>query len=293
MSSRIIEQEFDYEAPKTLEEALALLENPRARALAGGTDLFVKLKSGAKADFELLVDISGVKELCFFNVNEAGLEIGSACTLSELEKKSALAPYAALTDAIVSMASVAVRNRATLGGNLANASPAADAACALLLYRPKAKLVSRRGMREMPLADFFFAPGKTALQSGELLSSVSVEAPKGNSGACFKKKVRVNPDIAKVSAAVYVGREENHIKELRLAMGAVAPTPLSLDEAVKVFVGKEGMEETFLVIGEAAANAITPISDIRSTAEYRRGVTKVLVYEALKAAWERAEGGAK
>lgn len=290
MSTRIIEQEFDYEAPKTLLSALALLENPRARALAGGTDLLVKLKAGESAEFDLLVDISGVGELCFLDVSKKSVSIGAACTLSMLEKADALKPYAALTDALCSMASVAVRNRATLGGNLANASPAADAACALLLYHSKAKLISACGERIVALESFFIGPGKTALQCGELLHSVSLEAPKENAGACFIKKLRVEPDIAKLSAAVYVERDGKTISCLRLAMGAVAPVPLLLDGAVSAFCGKEADEATFFAIGEAAAGAIAPIGDIRSTAAYRRDTAKTLVYEALKAAWARAEG---
>ncbi len=289
MSTRVIEQEFEYEAPKTLLSALTLLESPRARALAGGTDLIVKLKAGAKAEFDLLVDVSGVKELCFLDVSQNGVNIGAACTLSMLEKAAALKPYTALIDALGSMASVAVRNRATIGGNLANASPAADAACALLLYGCKAKLVSTHGERTVGLERFFIGPGKTALQSGELLHSVFIEAPKENAGACFLKKVRVEPDIAKLSAAAYVERKGKHIAALRLAMGAVAPVPLLLDGAVSAFCLREAGDETFFAIGEAAAGAIKPIGDIRSTAEYRRDAAKTLVYEALKAAWARAE----
>jgi carbon-monoxide dehydrogenase medium subunit len=180
---------------------------------------------------------------------------------------------------------------ATVGGNLCNASPAADTAPALLVFDARTRLVSGSGTREVPLDEFFTGPGQTVLESGELLESIRVPQSAEATGSAFLKVARVTADISKVSVAVRLVRKAAKVLECRIAHGAVAPTPRRARRAESALI--EGRLTT-RAIEEAARLAqqeIEPITDVRSTAAYRRQVVGVLVRDAIRRAWMRAGGG--
>lgn len=236
---------FAYFAPKTLDEAAALLREPGARALAGGTDLLVRLKRG-QWTCRTVVNLKSIPELRGVRRDGDGVVIGALTTLTEL---AAAVPV--LAETVRQMASEQIRNLATVGGNLCNASPAADLAPPLLCL----DAIVRTTSREIPLADFFTGPGKCALKAGEVVTAVRIPRPRP---VVFQKlEKRAALDIAVASAA---GCRVDGT--LRLALGAVAPTPILTDETLK---------------------GLAPIDDVRSTAAYRRRVARVLVRRVVEA----------
>jgi len=288
MTTRLLTQEFDYSAPLSVQAVYPLLCEG-ARVLAGGTDLIVKMKS-ADLRVDRIIDTRNIHELSFVHKNGNGLEIGALVKLSALEKSKEVAPYHALYEALPLMASVAVRNMGTLGGNIANASPAADTACPMIVYNAEVHLGSVDGIRSVALKDFFLAPGESVMKPNEMIQLFLLPAPSENSGSCFIKKTRVRPDIAKISATVHVQRKDDRIESCALAMGSVAPTPLLMDELAKDFAGQKATEQLFEKAACAVSAAIKPIDDNRSTAEYRTQVAKVIVAEAFANAWKRSGG---
>jgi carbon-monoxide dehydrogenase medium subunit len=174
---------------------------------------------------------------------------------------------------------------ATLGGNLCNASPAADTAPCLLVFDAAVMLKSRTQERVIPLADFFVAPGRTLLDSDELLTQVHIPAPAPSSGSAFLKTSRVVADISQVCTAVKLVREGNIVRDARIALGSVAPIPLRVKHASASLIGQPFTRELAEEAGQIAAQEISPISDVRATREYRQHIAAVLVRDALVQAW--------
>ena len=285
MNTHIVPVEFEYFEPRTLEEALRLLDEwgEDARVLAGGTDLLVQMKL-RRVEPRCLIN---VKRLGLRYIREEGEEvrIGALTRLRDLERSELIErEFPALHEAVRAMASVQVRNMATIGGNLCNASPAADTAPPLMVYGARLRLKSLRGERAVPVEEFFRGPGETVLERGEIL--VEVEAPRPRGGSAFIKLSRTAMDLAKVNVAVLVSLEGGVISAARIALGAVAPTPVRAREAERFLEGRAPTRENFRRAGEIASTEIRPITDLRSTAWYRREVSKVLVADAL----ERAVG---
>lgn len=291
MNTRIIPVEYNYVAPQTLTEALNILAKKKdVKVLAGGTDLIVELKCGADVKMQTMMDIKRIPDLQ--NIDTAdGLKIGSTVKLSDIEDTELVKEeYIALEEALKAMAAIAVRHMGTMGGNFVNASPVADTAGPAMIFDAQVKVISAKGERTVPAREWFKGPGKCALEAGELVKEFVFPAVKANVGTAFIKKTRVKPDISKVSASVYVEKDGDKIADLRIAMGSVAATPLYLGEICKPFIGKEGTKAVFAEVAKAIANAIKPISDVRSTAEYRKQVGEVIVNDALALAWNRAGG---
>ena len=289
VNTYILPQEFIYHEPRTLAEALSLLQTygPAAKVLAGGTDLLVQMKLG-KINPQHLIHISGISELQFLK-EEDGLRMGPLVCFRDLEKSSVLkGKYAALYEAAHSVTSVQIRSMGTLGGNLCHASPAADSTPALMAMGAQIKVAGPKGTRTVPLEDFYVGPGKTRLLDDELVAEIQIPDPGPGSGSAFLKLTRVAADLAKVNAAAFVTREKDICGECRIVMGAVAPKPLRLKKAEEILRGKRFEENLCRLAGEKAAEEIQPITDIRSTAWYRQEVTKVLVRDALNQAWTRA-----
>ena len=288
-NTHIVSQEFAYHEPRSLAEAVSLLQThgSSARVLAGGTDLLVQMKLG-KVQPQHLVYISKIPELRFLTEGE-GLRLGPLVFHRDLEKSPVVREkFTALFEAARSVTSVQIRNMGTLGGNLCHASPAADSAPALLVLAARIKIAGSAGVRILPLENFFIGPGKTDLKPGELLAEIEVPDAGPSSGSAFLKLTRVAADLAKVNAAALIQREKEVCRECRIASGAVAPTPVRLKEAEAVLQGKRFDEDLCRLAGEKAAEEIQPITDIRSTAWYRREVIKVLVRDVLIQAWARA-----
>ena len=239
-NTKILAQEFEYLAPKTLDETLILLDNYKdksARILAGGTDLLVKMKTiDLKTDY--LINIKNIPELNFIDTAD-GLKIGAAVPLSHIERIGKVKErYPALYEGIKSMAVIAVRNMGTIAGNIGNASPAADTVPSLIAYGAEVKLVSKRGERTVLVEDFVTGVGKTVIEADEIITQVNIPEMNKNSGSAFSKKGRVKADIAKINLAVYLEREDNFCKDCKIALGSLAVKAIRAKEAEGLLKGQ-------------------------------------------------------
>jgi len=299
-----------YARPRSLNEALGLLaERSGARPVAGGTDLVLLMRDRV-ARPPLVVDISELDELRGVKSGGGGLEIGAACRMGELEKDTRVP--AVLRQACAQVGTPQVRNLATIGGNVCNASPAGDTITPLLALDAVAVIRSAAirsaaigsaafwsasgspaGERLVPLSEFFLGPKKTVLRPGELLVSLRIPAAALARGGCFQKIGRRREVvISQVNVAVTVGldggRQDGVVETVRVALGSVAPTPLRLPEVEAMLTGQRPTPELLVQAGRAVAAEIRPISDVRTTADYRRRVAGVLCRRALQGALEEA-----
>lgn len=286
---------FDYAAPRSLEETFALLANGRrVRFLAGGTDIIVQLREG-RADCDLLVDLKRIPELRRLEIRPDGtLAIGAAVPCAEVyEHPEVRRRWPALVDAASLIGGIQIQSRASLGGNVCNASPAADSVPALIALSARLVLASARGERVLPVESFFCGPGQTVLESGEVLVRIEVPPPPSRSGARFLRFIPRNEmDIAVANAGAFLRLDDGgRIAEARVALGAVAPTPLLVAEAGELLAGQEPSEELFARAGDVAAAAARPITDVRGSAVQRRHLARVLTVRALRGALARAQGG--
>lgn len=283
---------FRLHQPATLEEALSLLHGlRRAKVLAGGTDLLVSMKrKGMRA--ENLVSLKGLKDNLSYVRNESGLlRIGAATTMKQLSRDSLILESApVLAEAASKVGSTQVRNMGTVGGNLCNASPAADTAPPLLVLEAEALAMSRVRERVIPLTEFFVGPGETALDDDELLVEVRLKPPTEAYGAAFFKLGRKHSeDISVVNAAAYLALDGDAVSEARIAVGSSAPTPFRAFEAEAILEGKQVTDAIIAAVAEAAGEAARPITDVRASAAYRREMVETAVRRALEEAYRRAQ----
>lgn len=288
-------KELDYEAPATLAAAQELLERAgrSARPLAGGTDLIVQLREGLR-ESNLVVDLKRVPELSGVTYDpEGGLVIGAATSCAVLCESGVLRDhYPGLLDAASLIGSIQIQNRASLGGNLCNGSPAADGVPPLIVLGAQCRILGPSGMRTVPVESFCIGPGKTVLAPGELLVSFHLPPPAPRSGAFYLRFIpRGEMDIAVAGAAasLTLSKDGKRIDAARIAIGAVAPTPLLVAEAGAALVGKVPGDEPFAAAAALARKAARPITDTRGTAEHRLQLVEVLVRRALRGAQERAQ----
>jgi carbon-monoxide dehydrogenase medium subunit len=289
VNTHILAQEFGYLEPRTIDEALQYLADygEKTRIIAGGTDLLVQMKTG-KACPQYLLNISKIPALRYL-IEETGLRIGVLTTFREIERSQVIRErYTALFEAAKSISSVQIQTMGTVGGNLCNASPAADSAPPLLVFNGKVKLMDVRQERTLPLEKFFAGPGKTVLRPDEFLVEVQVDGMPDRTGSAFKKIGRVSADLSKVSVAVAIVRKDDLCEECRIALGAVAAVPLRARKSEEILKGKKLKESLIEKASLEVAQEISPIDDIRSTAWYRKEVAKVMVGDAIRLAWERA-----
>lgn len=273
----------EYHRPRSLEEAWGLLESqPDARLVAGGTDVFVRLREG-RYHPPALVSLRRVESLRRI---EPGREwtIGAGVTVAELlEHEELSATFPVVAEAGRRLGSVQIRSAATVGGNLCNASPCADLAPPLLVLEARARLASAAGEREVPLAEFFLGPRRSALRPGELLTALVVEVPPVGARATFLKQGRVRMDIALASVAVRLDLEGRRCAAARVAAGSLAPTPTRLPEVESLLEGTELGEDALARAREAAEREVRPITDVRASADYRRHLAGALVARAVRA----------
>ncbi len=282
---------FTYLAPRSLGEALSALGNgKKSLLLAGGTDVIVQLREGRR-QCDQLIDLKHIPELMSFRIAPDGsLEIGAAAPLAELYEDTDICKrFPALVDAATIIGGTAIQSRASLGGNLCNASPAADASPALMVLGARLVIVGPSGNREIAVEDFFAGPGRNTLQPGEILLQVKVPAPAPNSGAFYHRFIPRNEmDIAVASSGVQLTLDSaGAIQSARVALGAVAATPILVPGAASALVGKQPTAEAFAAAGEAAAAAATPIDDMRGGIAQRRHLAKILTVRALESALQR------
>jgi len=289
---------FDYAAPKSLNEAVSLLSRrgDRARVLSGGTDLIVQVRE-KRRDLDLMVDVKNIPELSEIRYEPAaGLALGASVACSRIYEHPVVSRvYPGLVDAAFLIGGIQIQNRASLGGNLCNASPAADSIPALIAHRAICVIAGPNGGRELPVEQFCVAPGRNALQAGELLVSFRIPAPPPRFGANYIRFIPRNEmDIAVVGcgASLTLREDLKTIAEARVALGAVAPTPLLVAEAASALSGSAFSSESVDRAAIACQAAARPITDMRGTAEYRRHLVGVLTRRALLKAFERAQEAA-
>jgi carbon-monoxide dehydrogenase medium subunit len=283
--------DFEIHFPKRLEEALALLRDGGASALAmsGGTDVMVLMKQGVLSP-RVVVSLSRVPEIKGVRRRNGTVSIGGGTSIADLESNALLAEHArGLVDAAERMATVQIRNLATVAGNLASAAACGDLAPILVALGATLELRSAAGSRELSLADFFTGPRTTVLAPGELITNVAVPTAEPGSGSAFVKfGYRGGSQIAVVSAAARVVQVKGKAQSVRLVLGAVAPVPLAV-RGVSVLVGRPIEGAALDAACAAAASECRPISDIRGSESYRRAIASVIARQALELAWRRSQ----
>ena len=284
---------IDYEAPHSVREAVALLNDAdgKARPLAGGTDLLVQLRAGAY-DLDRVVDIKNVPELNELTYDpDNGLTIGAAVPCYRIYGNSTVQRvYPGIVDAASIIGGTQIQGRASLGGNLCNAAPSADSIPAMIAYNGVARIAGPDGEREVALEDFCTFVRQTVLEPGELLVSIRFPTPPANSGANYIRFIPRNEmDIAVAGAGVSVVLDNGNIAEARVTLASVAPTPLFVEEAGSSVAGKPATYETVRIASNIAKDAAKPITDMRGTIEYRKHLCEVLTRRAMLTAIERAK----
>jgi len=289
-------QSFDYVSPKSADEVVALLagKNGDARILSGGTDLLVQLREGRR-QAKLVIDIKNIPELTQITFDSKnGLRIGAAASCHEIcSDPNVIKYYPGLVDGIHLIGGVQIQSRASVGGNLCNASPAADSIPALIVHEAVCNITGPKGKRSIPVESFCVAPGRNAMQSGEFLTSVTVPAPQENFGASYLRFIPRNEmDIAVVGAgaSVILDADRKRFVAVRISLGAVAPTPLLASPAGDFLSGKSVTHQNVKEAALRAQAIAKPITDLRGTAEHRKHLVAVLVERALDKAIERAGG---
>lgn len=284
---------FEYFEPKTVQEAVNLLHShgEKARVLAGGVDLLPRLRSGStQADY--LVNIQKIQELDYAqSVKKGGFEFGAMASLHSLELSPELkSDYPALWNAIHQITSVQTKCMGTVVGNLCVATPASDIAPTLAVLDAKLLVFGKNGEKTIPVADFYLDYQRTSLETGEMVTGVRLPATSPNSGVAFLNLVRTHADIAKVTVSAMITLEKVRCVKARIAVGSAAPTMFRAKKAESIFEGNVLTNELIEKGAEIAASEARPIDDIRSTAEYRREMVKVLVFRAINKALNRALG---
>jgi carbon-monoxide dehydrogenase medium subunit len=282
-----------YEAPTRTEDAVALLagEAGDARALAGGTDLLVRMRTGF-IEPALIVDLKRIPAMKEIRAEEGGWRIGAAVSGAELgEHEEVRRDWPGVVEALELIGSTQIQSRATLAGNLCNASPAADSVPAMYAAGATVRVVGLMGRRDIPVEEVPTGPGKVSLEKGEVVESVFLPARPSRSADAYLRFIpRTEMDIAVVGAGVSLTLDESgHCSAARVALGAVAPTVILVPEAAEVLIGTKLDDATLERLQEAASAAAKPIDDKRGTTEYRRKVAGVLARRAAAIARDRAQ----
>lgn len=282
--------EFEYLSPQSLPEACALLAQygESAKVLAGGSDLLVKMKDGLMKPAYLvsLKNLDSLKAVRY--ENGTGVVIGALATHNEVMTNPILQErYRSVCEAAHTMAADQIRNIGTVGGNLVNAVPSADLPPILIALNAQARIVGPGGERAILLEDFFLGPGKTVLGSGEILTEIFIPDQPTTGSNYIKFGLRRAGALAVVGVASSVTVSDGLCRDVRIVLGAVAPTPIRAREAETILREKKISQELMDEAGKVAAAESKPISDIRGSIEYRRNLVNVLTKRSLKAAIER------
>ncbi len=280
---------FEYFAPGSLSNIVALLQEygEEAALLAGGTDLLSNIKRLSRSP-NVIVDLNRVSALSFIEIKEGSLYIGAATVLNEIKKSPVVQERApVLAEAIGVLASNPIRNRATIGGNLCNASPAADTAPPLLALDASLTLQGPDSERSVAVSEFFVGPGQTVKRPDEVVKDVIIPLKKGRS-AFLKLGRRKGFTLSIASVAAFGVITDGKFDDLRVALGAVAPTPIRSLKVEEALVGMEVSEERIEKAARLVKEEVNPITDVRASAAYRKEMSYVLTKRVLKkiAMWE-------
>ena len=281
-----------FAAPRTIEEATALLaeHGSAARVVAGATDLMVQVRITGSYP-EHYVDIKHIPDVNVIDLQSDHLQLGAAVSCAALAERSDVrAAFPGLVEAAELIGSTQIQSRATLGGNLCNASPAADTVPALMALGAQAVIAGPRGTRTVPVTEVPTGPGSTSLAAGEMLIAFRLPVPAAGSADAYQRFIpRTEMDIAVVGVGVSVALDASGTcTAARVALGAVAPTAFVAEEAGTALVGSDLGEEALAEAGRRASAAARPISDRRGTAEFRHDVTEVLTRRTAAVARDRA-----
>lgn len=283
---------FDLIRPRTIAGVLEIMSSlETAQVIAGGTDMIPVFRDiGCKP--EHLIELTTVQELNGIFEEKENILIGPTTTHTQLlESNIVKEKLSALWEGCSVLGSVQIRNRGTIGGNICNASPAADTAPGLIVHGTELHIGSLREIKWVPIENFFVGPKITILNPNEIVIGFRIPIPPENSGSAFQRIGRRNGFcLSIVNCATYLERDGQKVNESRIALGSVGPTPMRIVDAEKVIKGKKFDEK---MIAEAAAicmETIKPIDDIRGSADYRKDMTAVLVKRTLSTAWRRTGG---
>ena len=289
---------FEYVAPTSVDEAVAVLSQHggRARAIAGGTDILVQLRGG-RYELDAIVDVKNIPELVQVRHDSSGLEFGAAAPCYALYEDAGISTeYPGLVDAAALIGGIQIQSRAGLGGNLCNAAPSADGIGPLIVYSATARVAGPNGNREVAVEDFCTGPGQTVLNEGEFVVSISMAKPASGSGAAYERFIPRNEmdiAVAGVASGVQLDSSGGNFVSSRIALASVGPTPIlcgyrgngQYDDPL---AGKPVNDDSINAAGKFARESASPINDMRGTIEQRRHLVDVLTRRTLNKAVERA-----
>jgi len=280
---------FDYWAAPGLDEALSELDlhGADAKVIAGGTDLVLNLKKKNILP-RRVISLHNLNELDFVQPDDSRVRIGALTKHADLAADPFLKQhFPILCQAVGLIGSWQIRNVGTIGGNICNASPAADSAPALLVLNAQLIVASKTGENKIPLASFFTGPGETALETGQILKEIVIELPKQRSAGCYLKLRRrkaVDVSLAGVAFQAETGSDGNTLAKVGIALGGVAPTPVRVPEAEAILVGLT-LDKAITKVSDCAKIAVkaaSPIDDVRATASYRRTIVDVFLNQCAQ-----------
>ena len=282
-----------YEAPTSVEDAVAALAGQAgAHVLAGGTDLLVKLRS-EMIEPEMILDIKRIAGMREITPEDGGWRIGAGVSGAEMgEHEGLVADWPGVVEAAGLIGSTQIQGRATIAGNLCNASPAADSVPAMVAANAVARIVGPNGARDLPVIDVPQGPGRNALAPGEFLASVFLPGRQPRSGDCYLRFIpRSEMDIAVVGCGLWLALDEaDKVTDARVALGAVGPKVMLVEAAAEALIGRVLDEAALTDLAAACSAAATPMDDKRGTVDFRRHVSGVLARRAAGIAVSRAKG---
>jgi carbon-monoxide dehydrogenase medium subunit len=281
---------FEFYEPTTLAEASRLFAEEHTQLLAGGTDLVIGMKALTETP-ESVISLQKIPGLAGITTEaDNSISIGAMTKVREVELSGDIQQHhTALAEGASEIGSIQIRNLATIGGNIAHASPAADTVAGLLVADAQVDIAGADGERSVPIGELFTGPGQTVLKPGEIITRFRLPSP--TSGSHYiKHKIREVMDLAFIGVAAALNLDNGTITDARIGLAAVAPTPIRATEAENLLNGNVPTAELLEQAGEAAAATASPISDLRCSAEHRREMVDVLTRRAIQHALERARG---
>ena len=288
---------IDFATPKTISEAVEMLasKGDRARAMAGGTDVLVQLR-GCRRSADLVVDVKGIPELNVLSYSaQDGLTLGAAVPCFRIyQHKAVIDNYPGLIDSASLIGGIQIQGRASIGGNLCNASPSGDSIPAIIALSAVANIAGPKGTRQVPAEDFCTGPGRSVLENGEILVSITIPVPLAHSGANYLRFIPRNEmdiAVAGVGSSVVLDASGQNIVSARIALASVAPTPVFSKAAGDSLAGKAVSDAAIQEASEKAMADAKPIDDMRGTVRQRVHLVGVLTRRTLNNAIQRARGG--
>ena len=287
---------FEYLRATSLEQACVLLSThgKGAKILAGGTDILVKMKHRRLVP-PYLIDIKRISGLDYIRYEEGeGLRVGPLTSIESIKRSLVVRKkYPVLYEAAAYMATIAIRNQATLVGNICNGSPSAETAPALIVLDAKARILGPGGERVVPVEDFFTGPGATVLQPDEVVAELWIPEPPAGAGGSYQKHSLRRMDVAMVGVAALVVPDGEACGDIRIVLSAVAPTPIRVRRAESVLRGQVPTEALLEAAAREAAGESRPITDIRGSAESRKNIVETLTGQVIRQASRAAKLGVR